>query len=120
MQNNLQEVLLPNGKVYRWTLPQITSRNFRQNTKINYVKALEDVQNLQADARGESIPFRLRAGHRQLKYNRKFSVFLACRIKGQSSRQPMPLESERGILERREPERGSPRFLCINSAQPYF
>ena len=37
------------------TLPQI-SLNSGQNTKINYVKAMKNVQNLQADYGGESTP----------------------------------------------------------------
>lgn len=63
---------------------------------------MENVQNLEAGSGEASTTFSLRAGYRPLKYNRKPTVFLACKTKGQSSRQPQPLESESEILEKRD------------------
>jgi hypothetical protein len=89
-------------KRLRLTLPQIIIISW-QNAKINYVKTL----------------ISLRAGHRQLKYKRKLTVFLACKIKEQSSRQSLPIENEREMLERTEPKR-SILILYTNSVQPFL
>lgn len=73
------------------------------------MKALESVQDLQAGSGGKSTHFTLKKGH-EYESTTENTVFLAFRPKGHSSRQPLPLENEGGILERGEPERGSPKF----------